>query len=181
MLPVLSDGFYNDYCSVNKSAPYDKSRRRKIWDHGANRHLGLVTADGQLNGNPGVFVNDTLVNPLFAIHPNADNSSCAHYYNMSMNEIPYPYSCIGSAYVPPNPFPASYPADTRTSLPLVPIRTSPNTTSQRDPNNNLGQSRLSHAVTAGIAVGYILAASSMVIGFYMVIYRRRRGNPLVEP
>ena len=98
-----------------------------------------------------------------------------------MGEIPYPYSCIGSAYVPPNPFPTSCPADAVATLPPVPVGILPNTTSQRGPNSPSGQPHLSHAVIAGIAVGCILTATFMVTILCIVIYKKRKSRPHVEP
>ena len=112
---------------------------------------------------------------------NADNSSRAHYYNISMGAIPYSYSCIGSAYIPPNPFPTSCLADAVASLLPVPVGELSNTTSQRGPNSPTSHSHLSPAVTAGIAVGLILTASLLVISLCIIIYRKRKCRPHAEP
>ena len=107
---------------------------------------------------------------------NADNSSRFELYNISMGSLKYPYSCISSAYIPPNLFPTSCPADAVARLPSVPVSTASNVTSPRNSDSPPGPSHLSHAVTAGIAVGCVLTTSLLAMGAYFVVYKRRRGT-----
>ena len=161
MLPVISGGFFYDFFSVNESSQYGKPPLRRVWKRGINGDSGLVTTDGHENLK-------------------ADNSSWFHLYNILMGSLQWPYSCISSAYVPPNPFPTSCPADAVASLPPVPVLTASNVTSPRNPNSPPSPSHLSHAVTAGIAVGCVLATSFLVTSSCIVIHRKRRRSAHAE-
>ena len=100
-----------------------------------------------------------------------------HSYELSMTEISYPYTYIPSAYVNPNPSPASCPADAVARLPQVPIGTTLNDTPPRNPPNPdspPSSSSLSHAVIAGIIVCCVLAMLFLVMSSYLFIQMKRR-------
>ncbi len=140
------------------------SRDAGEYGNGVLMEIGLATTSGQENLK----------------NLNADNISRFYLYDFAMQDLfldnlSWPYACISSAYIPPNPFPASCPADAVARLPPVPISTASNVTSSSNSDSPRSPSHLSHAVTAGIAVGCVLTTSLLAMGAYFVVYKRRRG------